>query len=123
MACTNQADGDGVELVTSHNLSAFDGKSAILSCGYTGKQRRLKAGAIVLVTARAPNDDLYQDLTEKIAAGAKGAPKSLKRIGDCEAPAIIAAAVYSGHRYARQLDEEVDNDNPLKHDRVFFEDG
>ena len=46
----------------------------------------------------------------------------MTRIGDCEAPSIIAGAVYSGHRYARELDTEVDPDNRMKYDRVFFED-
>jgi dimethylamine/trimethylamine dehydrogenase len=47
----------------------------------------------------------------------------LKKIGDCDAPAIIAAAIYAGHKYARELEETIDYDNPFKHDRVFFEDG
>jgi len=42
----------------------------------------------------------------------------LKRIGDCEAPAIIAAAVYAGHRYAQELDNPTDIDLPMRHDRV-----
>ena len=29
--------------------------------------------------------------------------KSVRRIGDCYGPATIAAAVYEGHRYAREL--------------------
>ena len=45
-------------------------------------------------------------------------PFTLNRIGDCEAPAIIAAATYAGHRYARELDTTPDIDEPLKHDRV-----
>jgi dimethylamine/trimethylamine dehydrogenase len=51
--------------------------------------------------------------------GTEGAPLSLKRIGDCEAPAIIAAAVFAGHRYARELDTSPDADNPLMHERIF----
>ena len=113
----------GVDLVVAHNLSCFDGRAAALSCVYTGRQRSIEAAAAVLVTARTPNDGLYHALAGRIEAGAKGAPRTLKRIGDCEAPAIIAAAVYSGHRYARELDATIDPDNPLKHDRVFFEDG
>ncbi len=31
-------------------------------------------------------------------------------IGDAEAPTTIAAAVYAGHRYARELDSEVDDE-------------
>ncbi len=113
----------GIDLITARNISTFDGNSATLECQYTGQKGTIEVEALVLVTARTPNDGLYQELTDKIAGGAKGSPKSLKRIGDCEAPAIIAAAVYSGHRYARELDVEIDRDNPLKHDRVFFEDG
>ena len=112
-----------VDLVTAHNLSSFDGNSATLSCQYTGCEKTVEATAVVLITARTPNDDLYQALMAKMAEGAEGAPKSVKRIGDSEAPAVIAAAVFSGHRYARELDATIDPDNPLKHDRVFFEEG
>ena len=75
-----------------------------------------------MVTQRKPNDGLYQELQQRMEAGGEGLPKSVSRIGDCEAPAIIAAAVYAGHRYARELDATIDADNPLKHDRLFFED-
>ena len=111
----------GVDLVLSHNLTRFAEGAVTLSCEYTGRKRVLDADSLVLVTARTPNNMLYSSLKEKMDEGAPGAPESLKRIGDCEAPAIIAAAVYSGHRYARELDCTVDPDNPLKHDRVFFE--
>ncbi len=42
----------------------------------------------------------------------------LTRIGDCEAPAIIAAATYAGHRYAQELDTDVDIDLPMRHEKV-----
>jgi len=113
----------GIEIVVAHNLSNFDGAQATLTCGYTGREKKVEAEAVLLVTARTPNDGLYHSLAEKIANTPDSAPTSIKRIGDCEAPAIIAAAVYSGHRYARELDTVIDRDNPLKHDRVFFEDG
>jgi dimethylamine/trimethylamine dehydrogenase len=32
------------------------------------------------------------------------------RLGDCLAPGLIAAAVYSGHQYARTYQEQVDKD-------------
>jgi len=112
----------GVDLVTAHNVQTFDGGAATLTCVYSGRQTRVEAAAFVPVTARTPQDSLFRDLETMISEGRKGAPKTVKRIGDCEAPAIIAAAVYSGHRYARELDATIDRDNPLKHDRVFFED-
>ncbi len=111
----------GVDLVVAHNLEGFDKEAALLCCEYTDREKVVEARSLVLVTARRPNDDLFHALADKTADGAAGAPRSLKRIGDCEAPAIIAAAVYSGHRYARELDATLDRDNPLKHDRVFFE--
>ncbi len=111
----------GVEILLSHNLSSFDGQRADLSCAYSGCSSEISAQSLLLVTAKTPNDRLYHDLKAKIAESIEGAPQTLKRIGDCEAPAIIAAATYSGHRYARELDAPPDPDNPLKHDRVFFE--
>ncbi|TNF64902.1 MAG: NADH:flavin oxidoreductase [Rhodobacteraceae bacterium] len=103
----------GVAIETAREVAGFDGASVRLACAYGGAEKVIAAGNLVLVTARAPNDTLYQDLR------ARGdLPFSLTRIGDCEAPAIIAAAVHAGHQYARQLDTEVDIDQPLRHDRV-----
>jgi dimethylamine/trimethylamine dehydrogenase len=111
----------GVEVVTAHGLTAFDGREAVLACVYTGRTRRLEANAIVMVTARQPNDSLYYELSERLVPGVEGAPKTLRRIGDCDAPAIIAAAVYAGHRYARELDSPDGDRVRVPHDRVFDE--
>jgi dimethylamine/trimethylamine dehydrogenase len=109
----------GVDIITAHALESFDGGEALLTCKYTGTERPLGADSLVTVTARIPNDALYHALGQSIGDGAEGAPKSLARIGDCEAPAIIAAAVFAGHRYARELDTNVDPDHAFLHDRVF----
>ena len=37
--------------------------------------------------------------------------KSVKLIGDANAPGLIAWAIYAGHRYARELDEPELGDN------------
>ncbi len=102
----------GVEIVTAHGLSAFDGREATIACAYTGRERRIAADSVVMVTARRPNDALHRALSERLAAGVPAAPKSLRRIGDCDAPAIIAAAVHAGHRYARELDATGDGSDP-----------
>ncbi|MEQ8667003.1 MAG: FAD-dependent oxidoreductase [Rhodospirillales bacterium] len=93
----------GVEIVTSHALEAFDGSEATLSCGFTGRERTVAADQLLVVTARQPRDALYRELMARGAAGDVGLPKSVSRIGDCDAPGIIAAAVYAGHHYAREL--------------------
>ena len=43
---------------------------------------------------------------------------TMTRIGDCDAPAIVAAATYAGHKFARELEEITDPDQPLKHERI-----
>ncbi len=61
-----------------------------------------------MVTARQPNDGLYHALQQRFVSNEELLLSSLRRIGDCEAPAIIAAAVHSGRRYARELDAKPD---------------
>ncbi len=108
--------GIGIEL--SHSLREFDGQTASLVCEYSGTERAVAVANVVMVTARKPDDDLYHEILAKVDGNAEKLPFTLKRIGDCEAPAIVAAAVYAGHRYGRELDEPVDPDEPLIHDRV-----
>ena len=103
----------GVEILVSHSLSSFDGQSAQMACAYTGRAKELAVGSVVMVTQRQPNDGLYQDLL-----AVRDLPFNLTRMGDCEAPGIIAAAVYAGHRYARTLDAPIDPDMPLKFERT-----
>ncbi|MEM9580998.1 MAG: FAD-dependent oxidoreductase [Pseudomonadota bacterium] len=108
----------GIGIETCRSLLAFDGSKATLECTYSGQTIEMPAQNVIMVTQRKPNDALYHDLLETAGGDADELPFTLKRIGDCEAPAIIAAAVYAGHRYARELDDPVDPDQPLRHDRI-----
>ncbi|RBI70365.1 NADH:flavin oxidoreductase [Roseovarius sp. TE539] len=108
--------GIGIEL--SHCLRCFDGSKATLACTYSGAEKAIAVGSVVMVTQRCPEDGLYQDILAKAGGAAENLPFTLTRIGDCEAPAIVAAAVHAGHRYAREMDEPVEIDEPLRHDRV-----
>jgi dimethylamine/trimethylamine dehydrogenase len=108
----------GVDIVTAQRVTAFDGHEVALQCEYSGGVQTLPASSLVVVGQRVPRDGLYHDLlaTEQGVAGTL--PFTLKRIGDCEAPAIIAAAINAGHTYARELDAPVDIDQPMRHERV-----
>ncbi|WP_323785446.1 FAD-dependent oxidoreductase [Thalassovita sp.] len=108
----------GIETIVSHSLQSYDGNSATLVCEYSGREKPIAVGSVVMVTQRSPNDALYQELLATVDGQVEELPFTLKRIGDCEAPAIIAAATYAGHKYARELDAAIDPDEPLKHDRV-----
>ncbi|MGI9368425.1 MAG: FAD-dependent oxidoreductase [Ruegeria sp.] len=106
----------GIDILPSTSINWFKGDQAELDCVYSGHKTIIPTNNIVMVTARKPNDSLFRDVLERL--GEKPWPFSITRIGDCDAPAIIAAAVYAGHRYAQELDCEVDVDQPLRHDRI-----
>ncbi len=108
----------GIGLELAHALTAFDGKTATIACQFTGAAKEIAVTSVVMVTQRAPLDDLYHDILATVQGDKDKLPFTLTRIGDCEAPAIVAAATYAGHRYARNLEEKFDIDQPLKHDRV-----
>jgi dimethylamine/trimethylamine dehydrogenase len=90
----------GVEIVVNHAVEGYDGAAVRLGCVYTGAAQTREAQSLVLVTSREPEDGLYRELV-----GAEGEEDGSRvtRIGDCRQPAIIAAAVYSGHKAAREL--------------------
>jgi dimethylamine/trimethylamine dehydrogenase len=62
--------------------------------------------AVVLVTQRRSNEALFRALKDDIGLESLQANgiTGLYRIGDCEAPRLIADAVFSGHRLAREID-------------------
>ena len=59
---------------------------------------------------RLPDDVLFSDLMALGDGPQNAGIKSIRRIGDCYGPSLIASAVYEGHRYARELDTDVDID-------------
>ena len=93
----------GIEILARHRLSAV-GDGTVEMVEMVARTTVTRPGTVVSVTARLPIDELYY------ALAADGDVPSVKRIGDCYGPATIAAAVYEGHRYARELDTDVDPD-------------
>ena len=109
----------GVEIITSHGLDEYDGSNVRLSCVYTERTRTVTADAIVLVTSRSPNDGLYKEIAAKIDSEHIESAPTLNKIGDCDAPAIIASAVYAGHLYARELGMDPKPDDAVRQDTLF----
>jgi dimethylamine/trimethylamine dehydrogenase len=58
----------------------------------------------VIVGARFSNDFLHGALTARADDLRRAGITSVRRIGDAAAPGAIVHAVYSGHRFARELD-------------------
>ena len=95
----------GVAIHTSRNIVELNASGATLECTYTGRQAALPAASIITVTSRLPNDELALPVDERSVEFAAAGIVSVTSIGDCLAPSTIAAAVYAGHRYAREFDQ------------------
>jgi dimethylamine/trimethylamine dehydrogenase len=98
----------GVSIVPLHNMTAIHPDHVALTCVYTQRVKQVAAGTVIPVTMQTPVSSLYDALSGMAQRG------SLTRIGDCYAPGTIAAAVYSGHRYARELGEPLTDAVPFK---------
>jgi dimethylamine/trimethylamine dehydrogenase len=106
-----------VTLLPSHFLVSHT-PTTVTVTNNTAAESTLACDAIVMVTDRLPNDALYHELKPALA---EGKLKSLRLIGDAEAPNIIAQAVFSGHLAAREFDEQIDpNETPFKVERVIL---
>ncbi len=106
----------GVTLLANHVLASHSPTNATVTNTITSTESTLACDAIVMVTDRIPNDALYHELRPALA---EGKLKSLRLIGDAEAPNIIAQAVFSGHLAAREFDEQIDPDTtPFKVERI-----
>jgi dimethylamine/trimethylamine dehydrogenase len=94
----------GVEVIVSHELVALaEGKATIANVYSEAQRRQVDFDTLIMVTARLPRDELYQELL-----AFEDRFKSLRAIGDCHAPGTVAAAVYDGHSAARQLESGED---------------
>lgn len=89
-----------VKIVPLHNVTQIGNGSVQVSCMYTDRTHDIACDTFVPVTMRQSVDALYH---ETAALMLENAAPTLTRIGDCFGPGTIAAAVYGGHRYAREL--------------------
>ncbi len=105
----------GVTLYTRRILTAIAPDEVTLASSLTGAAATLPCDAVVLVSDRLPNDALYQDLKPALADGRL---RSLRVIGDAEAPNLIAQAVFSGHLVAREFEESPAPTVPFRIERV-----
>lgn len=60
--------------------------------------------ALVLVTSRVPNSELFTELRARRREWANNGIEDIYRIGDCHAPRQLMNAIFDGHRLAREFD-------------------
>lgn len=100
----------GASIIVNVTLASFDGSKATLSPAFGEPDTAVSVQSVVPVTSRIPRDDLYLALTGDPAALKDAGIQSVSKIGDCDAPGIIAHAVYAGHKAARQLGVQHNDD-------------
>ena len=82
------------------------------------KKFERECDSLLLVTERIPNDGLFNSLNGDPERLTNAGIKTLKCIGGSFDPTTIAAAVYSGHLAARELQAEPQEDVPFLRERI-----
>ena len=98
----------GIHITTGTSLAEIRSGGVVAESIYTARREEISASTVVLVTSRVPQDDLYCSLRDEI---------HIDRIGDCVAPGTIATSVYSGHKYAREMDAAAPEGVPFLRER------
>ncbi len=101
-----------VQLFEKYSLTGADDGVARLRHVAGGADQEIDCKTIVMVTARDPEDSLYQALMRLHTVWTDHGLRTVVRIGDALAPGTIAAAVYDGHLHAREFG--------LRSDEVLF---
>jgi dimethylamine/trimethylamine dehydrogenase len=94
-----------IELLPGHIVTEIKaGGVSVADVYQLDVERDRAADDIVLVTQRASEDQLYRELEADADSITSAGIVGLYRIGDCNAPRLIADAVFDGHRLAREID-------------------
>jgi len=96
----------GIALHTLARVVGFEGGELTLESQFTNARTRYPCRSLVIVGARFANDFLHGALSARGAELQRAGIASVTRIGDAAAPGAIVHAVYSGHRFARELDAD-----------------
>ena len=110
----------GVKIKPQHNVVSVHPGAVELECNFTDKSTIHECQTLLLVTERLPNDDLHNSLLDNPEGIAQAGIKTIRCIGDCLAPGIIAAAVHSGHLAAREFEANVPGDIPFLRERILL---
>jgi dimethylamine/trimethylamine dehydrogenase len=111
----------GVDIIEKHGLAAAARDAVRIRHIQSGRERALACASLVVVTMRLPNDALYHALMADPERLRVAGIRSVARIGDCLAPSTIAAAVYAGHRSAREMDAPPVEGVPFKREMIALE--
>lgn len=103
-----------VETRVSVNLVEAEASGVVLEDVWTGRRESVACDAVLLVTARLPDDALFRELQARQNDWCDAGIVKIDRLGDAEAPGMIVHAVYAGHRYAQGLGEGREGEVPFR---------
>jgi dimethylamine/trimethylamine dehydrogenase len=95
----------GVVLKTLTLVARIEDDALVVANVFTGEEQSLPCKSLVIAGARTAQDELHRSLIARRADWDAAGIASVDCIGDALAPGAIAHAVYSAHRYARELDQ------------------
>src|ERR1700733_153220 len=98
----------GIALHTLARVVGFARGELHLERQFTNVPLVLPCGSLIIVGARLAEDTLQRALAARAEELTAAGIRSVSAIGDALAPGAIVHAVYSGHRYARELDTDPD---------------
>ncbi len=110
----------GVHIMALHDLAAIGDGRVDIACVFTDRLTTRDCASVVMVTSRTSRDELYYELAGDPEALEAAGIRRLVRAGDCYAPGTIAAAVYAGHRFARELGTPMADLVPFKREFMAF---
>jgi dimethylamine/trimethylamine dehydrogenase len=96
----------GAAIELNRGVTGIGADHVETNCTFTDTRRPIACDAVVMVSSRLENNSVYLDLKARQTEWADAGIKTVKIIGDAQAPGPIAWATYAGHRYARELDCE-----------------
>ncbi len=102
----------GVEIMSQHIVLAYEPGNVQMIHAWSGKEVSVPADSLALVTMRYSDCEIYNELHDEKGQLEEAGITQLHLIGDAHTPGMLAQAVFSGHRLAREIDEE-NPDEPL----------
>ena len=97
----------GLNIKLNKGIFSIHSNFVKINCIYTQNKESLEADAVVIVASQKSKDKLFTDLKLEKEKWQDAGIKTVKIIGDANAPGPIAWATYAGHRYARELDTDI----------------
>jgi dimethylamine/trimethylamine dehydrogenase len=94
----------GVTVLSQHLALTYEPGKAQLVHLWSGQNVSLDVDSLALVTTRYSNSALYDAFLEDDRRRETAGLTQLHVIGDAHAPGLVAQAVFSGHRLAREID-------------------